>query len=92
MLDSDKDENSPKVSLASITCIRQSRKEDESKVLNKVIVQEEEVQPPIVQYTPPHLRNSGTIRNSQDGKPMISLGNYKKSGTKDPKIQGKHKE
>jgi hypothetical protein len=46
MLDSDKDENSPKVSLTSITCIRKTCKEDESKVLNKVIVQKEEVQPP----------------------------------------------
>jgi hypothetical protein len=69
MLDSNKDEKYPKVSLASITCIRKSHKEDESKVFNKVIVQEEEVQRPIVQYTPPHLRNSVTIRNNQDGNP-----------------------
>jgi len=60
------------VSLASITCIRQNRKEDESKDFNKVIVQEE-VQPPSTCYTPPHLKNNGTLCNSHDGKPMISL-------------------
>jgi hypothetical protein len=47
--------------------------EDESKVLNKVIVQEEEVQPPTVHYTPPHLRKNGIIRNNQNEQPMISL-------------------
>jgi hypothetical protein len=67
MSDFDEDE-SPKVSLASITCIRQNCKEDD-----KVTIQEEEVQPPTTRYIPPHLRNSGTIRNSQDKKPMISL-------------------
>jgi hypothetical protein len=48
MLDFDEDENSRKVSLASITYMRQTQKEDESKALNKVIVQKEEVKPPIV--------------------------------------------
>jgi len=73
LLDYGEDENSSKVSLASITCIRQTLKEDASTVLNKGIVHKKEVQPPIVQYNPPPLRNNGTICNSQDGKPMISL-------------------
>jgi hypothetical protein len=57
LLDTDKDKNSPKVALASITCIKQTREEDESKVL----VQEEEVKPPIVCYTPRHMRRKDTI-------------------------------
>jgi hypothetical protein len=60
------------VLLATITCTRQARKEDESKVLHKVIVQKEEAQPPTVRYTPPHPRNN-TICNNQNEQPMISL-------------------
>jgi hypothetical protein len=58
LLDIDEDENSPKVSLASITCIKQTHEEDKSEVL----VQEEK--PPIVRYTPPHMRRKGTIHNN----------------------------
>jgi hypothetical protein len=48
MLESDMDENSPKVSLATITCTKKTRKEEGSRVLNEVIGQKEEVQPPTV--------------------------------------------
>jgi hypothetical protein len=61
------EEKTPKVSLASITCTRQGCTKDD-----KVTIQEE-VQPFKTRYIPPHLRNSGTIRNSQDIKPIISF-------------------
>jgi len=45
------------------------------------------VQPTIVQYNTPHIRNNGIMYNSHDEKPHdITCGNYKESGTKDPKI------
>jgi hypothetical protein len=65
MSDSDEEE-SPNMSLASITCIRQGCKEND-----KVTIQEKEMQPFTTRYIPPHLRNSGTIHNSQDIKPII---------------------
>jgi hypothetical protein len=69
MLDIDEDENSPKVSLAQSHALNKLVR----KMSQKVLVQEEEVQPPIVCYTPPHLRRKGTICNSLGGKPMISF-------------------
>jgi hypothetical protein len=65
LLDTDEDENSPKVSLASTSCIKQTHKGDKSDVL----VQEDK--PPIGRYTPPHMRRKGITHNSQGGKPMI---------------------
>jgi hypothetical protein len=43
MLKSDEDENSPNVPLATITCIRKIRKEEESRVSNEVVGLKEEV-------------------------------------------------
>jgi hypothetical protein len=68
LLNTDEDDNSAKVSLASITCIKRTNEEDKSKVL----VQKEKT--PIEHYTPPHMRRKGTNHNSPDGKPMISFG------------------
>ena len=63
MLDSDEDEKSLKISLATITCTRKTRKEEESRVHDKVIDQKE-VQPFIVRYTPPHLRKKCYVQES----------------------------
>jgi hypothetical protein len=60
MSESNEDEKSPRLSLTSITCIKQDQREDESRGFNKAIVQKEEVKLPIACYTPPNLRNSGT--------------------------------
>jgi hypothetical protein len=62
------EEESPNVSLESITCIRQGCKEN-----YKVPIQEKEMQPFTTHYISPHLRNSSTICNSQDIKPIISF-------------------
>jgi hypothetical protein len=71
MLESDKDENLPKVSLTTIMCTRQTRKKGESWSHNEVIGQKE-VQPSIVNHTPPHLSNNCNIQNSRGEKPTIS--------------------
>jgi hypothetical protein len=72
MLDSGEDEKSPKVSLASITCIRQNCKNDDKVTIHK------EVKPPTTSLYPTSSRNSGTIHNSQDGKPMILQSLWKR--------------
>jgi hypothetical protein len=64
-LDTDEDENSPKLSLASITYIKQTLQGDKSEIL----VQEEK--PHIIHYTPPHMMRKGTINNILGVKPMI---------------------
>ena len=64
MLDFDKDENSSKVSLATIACIRQTCKEEESRVRIEVIDQSEESQLAGASYTP-HLRNNGNKLNKE---------------------------
>jgi len=69
ILDSDKGENSAKASLASTTCIRQTHKEEESKVHNEVINQKEEVQPSIIRYTPPQLRNNDNSESLRNKNP-----------------------
>jgi hypothetical protein len=67
LLDTVEDGKSLRVSLASITCIKQIHEEDKSEVL----VQEEK--PSIVHYTPPHIRRKVTSHNSPSRKPKNSF-------------------